>query len=105
LTILSYGVSIVNMIIGFRSKETEKIWNGYTSLKLPIDIQNPARKKLRMLNNAHDLNDLRIPPNNRLESLKGDREGLHSIRINSQWRICFQWQNGNALNVEIVDYH
>lgn len=93
------------MIKGFRSKETEKIWSGYISLKLPMDIQNPARKKLRMLNNAQDLNDLRIPPNNRLEHLKGDREGLYSIRINSQWRICFQWQNGNALNVEIVDYH
>lgn len=105
MTILTQGVSIIYVIEGFRSKETEKIWNGHTSLKLPRDIQNPARKKLRMLNNAQDLNDLKIPPNNRLESLKGDRGGLYSIRINSQWRICFQWQNGNALNVEIVDYH
>ncbi len=93
------------MIKGFRSKETEKIWNGYKSLKLPVDIQNVARKKLRMLNNAQDLNDLRIPPNNRLEPLHGDREGFLSIRINSQWRIYFQWDNGNALLVEIVDYH
>jgi len=93
------------MIIGFKSKETAKIWAGDRSLRLPIEIQNMARKKLRMLNNAKDLNDLRIPPNNRLEALKGDREGLHSIRINSQWRICFIWENGNATNVEIVDYH
>ena len=105
MTILTLRVTILCMIIGFKSKETEKKWNGNTSLKLPIDIQNTARKKLRILNNAQDLNDLRIPPNNRLESLKGNREGLYSIRINSQWRICFQWQNGNALNVEIVDYH
>jgi len=93
------------MIIGFTSKETEKIWNGFKSLKLPHGIQTAARKKLRMLNNARDLNDLRIPPNNRLEALKGNREGLYSIRINSQWRICFQWENANATKVEIIDYH
>ena len=68
-------------------------------------MQTAARKKLRMLNNAGDLNDLRIPPNNRLESLKGDRDGFYSIRVNSQWRICFQWENGGASKVEIVDYH
>ncbi len=93
------------MIVGFASKETEKIWNGFKSLKLPHDIQTTARKKLRMLNNARDLNDLRIPPNNRLEALKGNRQDSYSIRINVQWRICFQWENGNILNVEIVDYH
>jgi len=93
------------MIIEFASKETEKIWNGFKSLKLPNSIQTAARKKLRMLNNARDLNDLRIPPNNRLEDLKEDREGFYSIRINSQWRICFQWENANATTVEIIDYH
>ena len=93
------------MIIDFASKETEKIWKGSRSLKLPHDIQNTARKKLRMLNNAQDLNDLRIPPNNRLEALKGNRYGSHSIRINNQWRICFHWENGNCKNVEITDYH
>ncbi|MDA3955775.1 type II toxin-antitoxin system RelE/ParE family toxin [Oceanispirochaeta sp.] len=93
------------MIAGFDSKETEKIWNGYKSLKLPNDIQTVARKKLRMLNNARDLNDLRIPPNNRLEALKGNRQGFYSIRINSQWRICFRWEKGSVSNVEIVDYH
>jgi len=93
------------MILGFKSKETEKIWSGSVSLKLPIDIQKTSRTKLRIMNNAQDLNDLRIPPNNRLESLQGDREVLYSIRINSQWRLCFQWQNGNAFEVEIVDYH
>jgi proteic killer suppression protein len=93
------------MIIGFASKETEKIWNGLKSLKLPHGIQTAARRKLRMLNNARDLNDLRIPPNNRLEALKGNREGFYSIRINSQWRICFQWKNGNTTKVDIIDYH
>ncbi len=93
------------MIGGFASKETEKIWNGFKSLKLPHDIQTAARKKLRMLNNARDLNDLRIPPNNRLKALKGERRGFYSIRNNSQWRICFQWENGNVSNVAIVDYH
>ena len=93
------------MLESIKSKETAKIWAGIKSLRLPVEIQESARKKLRMLNNARDLKDLRIPPNNRLEALKGDREGLHSIRINSQWRICFIWKNGNAAEVEIVDYH
>ncbi len=93
------------MIINFDSKETEKIWNGFVSKKLPLDIQSVARRKLRILNNAINLNDLRIPPNNRLEALKGDKKGLFSIRINDQWRICFKWQNGNALSVKIIDYH
>ena len=93
------------MISGFASKETEKIWNGFKSLKLPVDIQKTARRKLRRLNNAQHLNDLMIPPNNRLEALKGDRTGFYSIRINRQWRICFKWDNGNCNEVIIEDYH
>lgn len=93
------------MIKGFADKETEKLWSGETSRKLPQDIQQVARRKLRMLNNAAVLDDLRIPPANRLEALKGDRAGQHSIRINDQWRICFVWQHGDALDVSIVDYH
>ena len=93
------------MIRSFKSKETEKIWNGNVSRKLPIDIQSIARRKLRMLNNAIELKDLKIPPANRLEALKGERKGQYSIRINQQWRICFKWENGDVLEVEIVDYH
>jgi proteic killer suppression protein len=93
------------MIKNFRSRETEKIWNGVRSKRLPQDIQQMARRKLRMLNNARSLNDLRVPPANRLEALKGSRSGQHSIRINDQWRICFVWMDGDAVNVEIVDYH
>lgn len=76
-----------------------------TSGKLPGDIQQTALRKLRMINNAVNLNDLRIPPANRLEKLRGDRDGQHSIRINDQWRICFTWQKGDAFDVEITDYH
>jgi proteic killer suppression protein len=93
------------MIKSFRCKKTEKIWNGEISLHLPRDIQNVARRKLRMLNNAKVLQDLRIPPNNRLEPLKGGRKGEWSIRINDQWRICFKWEDGAAHNVAIEDYH
>jgi len=93
------------MIISFKCKETESIWHGTVSRKLPPDIQQVARRKLRMLNNAKSINDLRIPPNNRLEALKGNRKGQHSIRINIKWRICFVWDNGTADQVEIVDYH
>lgn len=93
------------MIKNFRSSETEKIWNGIRSKRLPQDIQQIARRKLRMLNNARSLNDLRVPPANRLEALKGSRSGQHSVRINDQWRICFIWMDGDAANVEIVDYH
>jgi proteic killer suppression protein len=93
------------MITGFKDRETEKIWEGNFSRKLPRDIQAVARRKLRMLNNAHSLDDLRIPPANRLEALRGNRRGQHSIRINDQWRICFVWVDGNANKVEIVDYH
>ena len=93
------------MIRSFADKEAEKIWHGTPSRRLPADIQHIARRKLRMLNNAATLNDLRVPPANRLEALKGDRKGQHSIRINDQWRICFHWKAGDAINVEIVDYH
>lgn len=93
------------MINSFRCKETESIWHGKVSQKLPRDIQQLARRKLRMINNASSINDLRIPPNNRLEMLKGDRKGKYSIRINRQWRICFAWENGIVEQVEIVDYH
>jgi toxin HigB-1 len=93
------------MILNFKNKETKKIWEGEVSLRLPRDIQNVARRKLRMLNNACQLNDLRIPPNNRLEALKRNRLGEHSIRINDQWRICFRWIEGNAADVIIEDYH
>ena len=93
------------MIRSFKCKETEKIFSLQRSRKLPHDIQQVALRKLRMLNRAVTLNDLRIPPANRLEKLKGDREGQHSIRINEQWRICFEWQEGDVFNVEIVDYH
>ncbi|HXH65513.1 MAG TPA: type II toxin-antitoxin system RelE/ParE family toxin, partial [Mariprofundaceae bacterium] len=80
-------------------------WSGEVSRRLPQDIQQVARRKLRMLNNAAVLDDLRIPPANRLEALKGDRAGQHSIRINDQRRICFVWHNGDAVDVTIVDYH
>ncbi len=93
------------MIVNFSSKETETIWRGEVSLKLPISIQQKARLKLRMLSAAARLDDLRIPPANRLEALRGNRKGQHSIRINDQWRICFKWHGVNATDVEIVDYH
>jgi len=93
------------VIRAFADKEAAKIWQGTPSRKLPADIQQVARRKLRMLNNAATLDDLRVPPANRPEALKGDRKGQHSIRINNQWRICFQWKEGDALDVQIVDYH
>jgi len=93
------------MIYSFTDKEAERIWTGTASRRLPSDIQAVARRKLRMINNAQTLDDLRIPPANRLEALKGDRKGQHSIRINNQWRICFTWKSGDAHDVEIVDYH
>lgn len=93
------------MIVSFKDKETEKIWNGFVSKKLPRKIQDTARRKLRMINNSIDVNDLKIPPANRLEKLKGNLKEFNSIRINNQWRIIFKWDNGNALEVEIVDYH
>lgn len=93
------------MIRSFIDREAQKIWEGSSSRKLPSTIQQIARRKLRMLNAAAVLDDLRIPPANRLEALKGGRKGQHSIRINDQWRICFRWRGGDAYDVEIVDYH
>ena len=93
------------MIVSFGSKQTEQIWNGIRVKKMPLDIQNIGRRKLRMLNNSQDLMDLRVPPSNRLEKLTGDLNGFYSIRVNKQWRIIFKWDNGNASEVEIIDYH
>ena len=91
------------MIVSFGSKDTEKIWNGERVKKMPIEIQQIGRRKLRMINNSQNLTDLRIPPSNRLEKLKGS--DFYSIRINDQWRIVFRWIDNNAHDVEIVDYH
>ena len=93
------------MIQSFRDKETEKIFHRQRSRKLPADIQQIALRKLRMLNRAQSIQDLRIPPANRLEKLTRDRTGQFSIRINDQWRICFEWSGSDAFDVEIVDYH
>ena len=93
------------MIVDFRGKETERVWQGLFSRELPHDIQKTALRKLRMLNNARVLEDLRIPPNNQLEALKGDRPGRHSIGINDQWRIRFVWTEGGPTDVQIIDYH
>jgi toxin HigB-1 len=93
------------MIVSFRDTETATIWEGRHSRRLPSDIQPTALRKLRLLNNAKRLEDLRVPPGNRLEGLRGTRQGQHSIRINDQWRICFVWREGHAQQVEIVDYH
>ena len=86
-------------------KKQKKIWNGIQSRKLPSEIQNVARRKLRMINNSQNVVDLRIPPANHLEKLSGNLSGLYSIRINNQWRIIFKWENDNAFEVQIVDYH
>ena len=93
------------MIKGFGDMETEKIWNGIMSKKLPFEIQEIARRKLRMMNSAHDVFDLRIPPANKLEKLKGVLQEYYSIRINNKWRIIFQWIGNDAYEVKIVDYH
>lgn len=93
------------MIKSFKCKKTEKIYNRSFSQRLPLHIQKVAIKKLWMLDAATNLEELKIPPSNHLESLKDDRKGQYSIRINLQWRICFKWHDGNAYNVEIVDYH
>jgi proteic killer suppression protein len=93
------------MIKSFADKETERIFNREISRRFAPDIQRKARIKLEILDAAEALQDLRIPPSNRLEKLSGDRQGQHSIRVNNQWRICFVWQDGNAYRVEIVDYH
>lgn len=93
------------MIHSFADKETAKIFHGRHSRRLPVDIQRIALRKLQQLDAAPDLNSLRVPPGNRLESLKGNRAGQHSIRINDQFRVCFRWENSGAHDVEITDYH
>jgi proteic killer suppression protein len=93
------------MIVSFRDTETLTIWEGRRSRRLPADIQSVALRKLRLINNAKRLDDLRVPPGNRLEALRAERHGQHSIRINDQWRICFIWREGHAHQVEIGDYH
>ena len=93
------------MIISFGEKQTEKIWQGIRVKELPNDIQQTGRRKLRMLNNSQNPGDLSIPPSNRLEKLSGKLKEFYSIRINDQWRIIFKWNNGNAYEVEITDYH
>lgn len=93
------------MILSFGSKETEKVWMGERVAKWPLEIQEIGRRKLRMLNNSQNIADLRILPSNRLEKLSGGLKGFYSIRINDQWRIVFEWSDGNASEVKIMDYH
>lgn len=93
------------MLKDFAGRDAELIWLGHFARRLPTDIQRIARRKLRMLDAVTTLEELRVPPGNRLESLKGDRAGQHSIRINDQWRICFVWDGDGAREIEIVDYH
>ncbi|MCI0779108.1 MAG: type II toxin-antitoxin system RelE/ParE family toxin [Chloroflexi bacterium] len=93
------------MIRGFRDRDTESVFRRERSRRLPSTVQRIAQRKLAILHAADSVQDLRVPPGNRLERLSGDREGQHSIRINDRWRICFYWRNGDAHDVEIVDYH
>ena len=93
------------MIVSFGDKTTQKIWDGEWVKGFSTDIQATARRKLRMLNNSFDIKDLMIPPSNRLEKLKGNRKDFYSIRVNDQWRLIFRWENSNAFNVELIDYH
>lgn len=93
------------MILSFGDKDTEQVWKGNWVKRLPNEVQEVGRRKLRMLNSSQNLQDLRIPPSNRLEKLKGEMQDLYSIRINDQWRVVFNWDGGNALEVSIVDYH
>jgi toxin HigB-1 len=102
---LSLVTIVVIMILTFGDKDTESIWNGIRVKNIPLDTQNVGRRKLRMLNNSQTINDLRIPPSNRLEKLSGTLDGFYSIRINNQWRIIFQWIEGQSGKVKIVDYH
>lgn len=93
------------MIVSFGDKITKKIWDGERVKGYSLELQEIGRRKLRMLNNSQNIADLLIPPSNRLEKLKGNLKDYHSIRINNQWRIIFKWINGNALEVDIIDYH
>jgi len=94
-----------NMLTSFGNKDTQKIWEGERVKGLPTEVQEIARRKMRMLNNSQNLTDLMIPPSNRLEKLKGTLKNFYSIRVNDQWRIIFKWNNGNADEVELIDYH
>jgi proteic killer suppression protein len=105
LTIVTLGVIISVVIKNFADRETSRIFQRERSRRIPPDIQRRARIKLEILNAAEQVEDLRIPPSNNLESLSGERHGQHSIRINDQWRICFVWSGSDAYEVEIVDYH
>jgi len=105
LTFNAIRYTLLHMIQSFKDKEAERIFSRQRSRKLPDNIQQVVLRKLRMINRAITLNDLRISPANRLEKLKGNRQGQYSIRINNQWRICFEWLDGDAYKVEIVDYH
>ncbi len=102
---LALVTHVNTMIISFGSKDTEKIWEGIRIAKLPLEIQTIGRRKLRMINNSQNIQDLTIPPSNKLEKKKGNLKDYYSIRINNQWRIIFKWNNGNASDVEIIDYH
>lgn len=93
------------MIVSFGDKTTQKIWDGEWVKAFSIDIQETTRRKLRMINNSFDIKDLMIPPSNRLEKLKGNLKDFYSIRVNDQWRLIFKWENGNAFNIELIDYH
>ena len=93
------------MIDSFKCKSTKELWETVKSKKIPASLRRAALRKLVLIDDAEEYKDLMVPPGNRLEELKGDREGQHSIRINDQWRICFNWIDGDAHNVEIVDYH
>ena len=93
------------MIVSFGSKDTEKIWNGERIKKIPTEIQQVGRRKLRMLNNSQHIRDLTIPPSNRLEKLSGNLKDFYSIRINDRWRIIFKWESNHSKEVEIIDYH
>ncbi|MBE9509670.1 MAG: type II toxin-antitoxin system RelE/ParE family toxin [Bacteroidetes bacterium] len=93
------------MIVSFGSKDTERIWQGDRVKKIPLEIQQVGRRKLRMIHNSQSLADLRIPPSNRLEKLKGKGKDFYSIRINDQWRIVFRWENNHTYDLEIMDYH
>ena len=105
LTLITLSVTIFVMIRSFADRETERIFNRDFSRKLPPEIQSIVRRKLLIIHAAGNLQDLRIPPGTHLEALHGDREGQYSIRINDQWRICFRWNEGNANDVEVTDYH
>jgi proteic killer suppression protein len=93
------------MIVSFRDRETDRLWQSGRSRRLPADLQRRAFKKLAILNGAVTLDNLKVPPGNQLEALRGNRAGQHSIRVNDQYRVCFVWRDGNAFQAEIVDYH